>query len=263
MLISFSKYEGAGNDFIMIAGSSLLSKEQITSLCHRNLGIGADGVIFVAQKSKNQIVMTYYNADGSYAAFCGNGARCAVSFANENFRITESGILWVGDLQRKYTIISQNIIKIELGEPENVKRDITLTTLNRPVCFVNTGVEHVCLNYSHLPKDEFNSFDIEEPGKKIRYHDYFAPIGTNVNFYWRDEDDFLVRTYERGVEGETLACGTGATAVAYLEMLKSNDFTCKSLKTKSGLFLKVSFENSALFLEGPAKRVFKGEINLD
>ncbi len=261
MLIEFTKYEGAGNDFIMIPGQPSLNAQQIAKLCHRQFGVGADGLIFVDKKSDSSIEMNYFNSDGSYASFCGNGARCAIQFAYQQGIILANGILLVENIYHSYQVAKDGLVTVQLIEPIDTKLHFKIENIQEIISFTNTGVEHVVIDCSSYSLDNFKEFDIIELGSKIRHHQRFAK-GTNVNFYWKDENNFLIRTYERGVEDETLACGTGTAAVAYLDMLSIGDYNDRTIETRSGLLLKVKKKNGSVYLCGPANKIFTGKIDI-
>jgi diaminopimelate epimerase len=200
--------------------------------------------------------MRIFNADGSEAEMCGNGARCAAFFSGR----TKATLLTVAGLI--YTQVRGQEVKIQLTAPSDIKLDIPLLVNNRllKVNFINTGVPHVVIFVKHL-----EGVDVKHIGRAIRNHQAFAPRGTNVNFVEeKGKDSMQIRTYERGVEDETLACGTGSTAAALIFALKNNLDGLVKVKTQSGQRLKVSFQMvdgqfRKVWLEGKVSIVYKGE----
>jgi diaminopimelate epimerase len=266
MKIPFSKYHGAGNDFIMIDNTKLIfknllaSSELIAKLCHRRFGIGADGLILINNSRDSDFEMIYYNSDGNTGSMCGNGGRCSVAFAHALNRISEKTIFSTSDGMHHAEIISQNevttFVKLQMQDVKNFKK------VND--CFIiDTGSPHCVLFTKDVEK-----MDVFSEGKKIRYSKEFKEKGINVDFAEFMGDHIFVRTYERGVEDETLSCGTGvtATAIAANELDLVNANSC-SLKTPGGE-LKVYFSKTAalsysdIWLEGPTVCVYKGEIEI-
>ena len=254
MNCTFYKYEGTGNDFIMIDNrNSFFPKNDIdlvNKLCDRHFGIGADGLILLENDLETDFKMVYFNADGSLT-FCGNGARCAVAFAKQlNIISTKTNFTAVDGLH--YAEIENNIVSLQMIDVDEIQ-------INESSVFAYTGTQH----HVELVED-LENYPVLEKGKKIRYS-YESP-GTNVNFVQKiNNNTFKVRTYEKGVENETLACGTGVTAVA-IAMHKTNQTTSNQIKLPVlGGELEVSFsiENEQyknVFLKGPATFVFKGII---
>jgi len=257
----------AGNDFVVMgdelkAGAAQLSKLAI-KVCDRKYGIGADGMLLIGKSKKADIRMRIFNADGSEAEMCGNGARCAAFFAskgrfNAKAKIaieTKAGII--------ESIVDKKSVKVKLTDPKEVRLGISIKVNNRnlKVNFVDTGVPHAIVFVEGLDK-----IDVHNIGQAIRYHKKFQPKGTNVDFVEIVNDDFIkVRTYERGVEAETLACGTGATASAIFSTCHSQKTGSRvvKVKTKGGEILKVLFSKagtkiSNVWLEGLARIVYKG-----
>jgi len=256
MNLPFYKYQGTGNDFIMIDNRGLLFPKDNTSLvnklCDRHFGIGADGVILIENDGDTDFKMTYFNADGS-ETFCGNGGRCAVAFAN-SLSIINSKTNFIAFDGPHYAEIKNNTISLQMI-------DVTDISVHENSVFADTGTQH------HVELvDNLNEYPVFENGKKIRYS-YDAP-GSNVNFVQKiNNTTFRVRTYEKGVEDETLACGTGVTAVA-IAMHKINKTTSNSIFLPvEGGELNVTFEvknehYTQVFLKGPAQFVFKGSIEI-
>lgn len=257
MTMTFYKYQGTGNDFIIVDNRlQKISKndtKRIAELCDRRFGIGADGFILLENDKNADFKMVYYNADGNESSMCGNGGRCITAFAKfigviEN----EAEFMAIDGLHQAK--IENEIVHLQM---QNVSK---VETFNNHV-FLDTGSPH----HVELVSD-LKDFEVKTNGARIRYGQPYNEAGSNVNFVEQvATDSFAVRTYERGVEDETLSCGTGVTAVA-IAMHKSGktDSNEVSLKTPGGL-LKVTFNSNDncytnIWLVGPAQRVFKGEI---
>jgi diaminopimelate epimerase len=268
MQLSFTKMNGAGNDFVIVDNREkvlFLDASRIALLCDRHRGIGADGVLAVEPATQGaDFRMRYYNADGGEAEMCGNGARCFARFARrlgvDNDEIsfeTLAGIIrasFPGDQ-----------VRITMSDPHShrlpVDLEINGRTLN--VHFLNTGVPHVVVF-----ADDLADVDVRNDGAALRYHSAFAPKGTNANFVQvLGPDSIAIRTYERGVEGETLACGTGVCAAALLHSLHTGSPSPVQVRVRGGDTLHVAFEASEsgfhnVTLTGPADFVFDGIISL-
>ncbi|AQS93571.1 diaminopimelate epimerase [Polaribacter sp. BM10] len=256
MNLTFFKYQGTGNDFVMIDNRTKTFPKQntdiISHLCDRNFGIGADGVILIEEDENSDFRMIYYNADGS-ETFCGNGGRCAVAFAKQ-LHIIDNKTNFVAVDGPHFAEIKNDIISIKMIDVDTIE-------VKKDSVFTYTGTQH------HVELvDSLDNYPVFENGKKIRYS-YNDP-GSNVNFAEMiDDATFRVRTYEKGVENETLACGTGVTAVAIaMHKIKKTNKTQINLPVEGGN-LKVSFkENNGVYtdvyLKGPATFVFKGEIEV-
>lgn len=268
MHIYFSKYQGTGNDFILIDNRNLAidgrNVQLIRKLCDRKFGIGTDGLMLLQNKGGYDFEMLYYNSDGNESSMCGNGGRCIVAFADE------IGI--IGNKVRFWAIDGEHTAYFQQGEELNSKESkVSLQMIN--VDEIETGADYYYLNTGspHYVKfvSELKKLNVYEEGKKIRYNERFKKEGTNVNFVEEMPGHILVRTYERGVENETLSCGTGVTAAALAWAIKNNmngEENC-TIQTPGGT-LKVSFNRIAtqtfsdIWLEGPATFVFKGEIDV-
>ncbi|WBU89425.1 diaminopimelate epimerase [Cellulophaga omnivescoria] len=255
MQITFYKYQGTGNDFVMIDNRSLsFPKEDtklINKLCDRKFGVGADGLILLENDEELDFKMVYYNADGNESTMCGNGGRCLVAFANFLGVIKEKTTFNAVDGLHNATI-NADIVSLQMIDVENVKEKENYS-------FLNTGSPH------HVQLvDDVTNFDVFTEGKKIRYGLY-GEAGSNINFVAKNDNGYTVRTYERGVEDETLSCGTGVTAVAIaMHKSKNTNLTTIPIKVMGGN-LEISFTVDKdgyknVFLTGPAKQVFKGEI---
>lgn len=257
----FYKFHGTGNDFIMLDGrqlKTLPSADSIAFLCHRHFGIGADGLIIVAQKKDFDFEMIYFNADGSRANMCGNGARCAVAFASMIGITGNKAVFLAGDGPHSAEIKAKSennwIVAISI-------RDVEVPSEYGDQTIINTGTPHFVNIVGNV-----EDVDVENEGRKIRYSAEFAENGINVDWLFIDRDTLRVRTYERGVENETLSCGTGVTACAIAAALTTGK-TSWNIETPGGrLFVRMEPE-SAFFrnivLEGPVKLVFKGDISLE
>jgi diaminopimelate epimerase len=262
MKLNFFKYEGAGNDFILIdnrnkAFSSFINTETIKKLCDRHFGIGADGLMILELKNNFDFEMRYFNADGREGSMCGNGGRCIVAFAKHLSLIqTETNFLAVDGPH--YATISENDnwVSLKMIDVQEINSDGDAFVLN-------TGSPHFVLQV-----DDLASKNVYQDGKNIRNNEIYSKDGINVNFVEDFGNHYFVRTYERGVENETFACGTGVTAVS-MAMAKKKGLTGKiknSIKVPGGN-LSVSFNYnekifSNVFLEGPATFVFEGSIEI-
>ncbi len=262
MSINFSKYQGSGNDFIIIDNRDLLLKNHtidISGLCDRSFGIGADGLIIIMQDKNLNFRMIYYNADGQEADMCGNGARCAVAYVHESgnqnkiYHFSSRKAVHSGEIISKTDKLC-TLVKVSLTDPE-IMQD------NNEFMVINTGVPHYIQFTDNIELDDF-----VDKARKLRYDIRFQPQGVNVNFAKADEEHILLRTYERGVENETLSCGTSITATAIAAYKKGYLFPPMDVKARGGE-LKVYFNDingkiNNVFLEGPACKVFDGTFNI-
>ncbi len=257
MLLEFYKYQGTGNDFIMIDNRELRfpkdNTKYIAQLCNRKFGIGADGLILLELSDTYDFTMVYYNADGNLSSMCGNGGRCIVAFAKRLNIITNTAIFNAIDGMHEASI-KDTIVSLKMIDVDTVENfDDHL--------FLDTGSPH----HISFVKD-VKSVDVKNTGRAIRYGAPYFEEGSNINFVeQQNENTFKVRTYERGVEDETLSCGTGVTAVA-IASHKAKRTKSKTIiiETLGGL-LEVSFTSDTnsyknVFLKGEASFVFKGEI---
>lgn len=255
---TFFKYQGTGNDFIMIDNRGGTFSKGNTPLieryCDRRFGIGADGLILLEDDKFSDFKMVYYNADGNESTMCGNGGRCIVAFAKKLGIIGESTTFIAVDGLHTATISEEGLVALQMKDVDSIKKE-------EDFVFLDTGSPH------HIQiVDDLKIFDVRNEGSKIRYSDRYGKSGSNVNFVKEEGDNvFSVRTYERGVEDETLSCGTGVTAVAIAmhAVGKTKSETIK-LNVEGGQ-LEVSFSISGdkytnVFLKGPATFVFKGII---
>lgn len=259
MKIPFFKYQGTGNDFVIIDNrEKLLDKNNtklIAHLCDRKFGIGADGCMFLERPIQpgDDFTMVYFNADGKESTMCGNGGRCLVAFAKQIGVITNTANFSAIDGPHD-AVVTGDLVKLGM---QNVS-DITTTATN---WWLDTGSPH------HVEEvNDLQQLDVFSKGKQIRNGAPYFEVGTNVNFVAQTgEASFGVRTYERGVEDETLSCGTGVTAVA-IAMHHAGKTTAENIAiTTPGGKLNISFKKTdngyeKVYLEGPAKMVFKGEI---
>ncbi|MDG1357786.1 MAG: diaminopimelate epimerase [Akkermansiaceae bacterium] len=270
MKLSFHKMNGAGNDFVVIDNRSLdtnLNRQQIAQLCDRQRGVGADGLLAVEPAEAGaDFKFRYYNADGGEAEMCGNGARCfgkyTAMLTGENTKhVTFETI--AGTLSAD--IIGDNV-RIAMSDPFDLalNADLQVDDLDSDIHIINTGVPHTVVFTEDLKK-----FDVLGLGAAIRYHDYFAPKGTNANFTTILSDQHIaIRTYERGVEGETLACGTGMTACALIHHLLNGAASPISVDVEGGETLEIGFipgsnqSFTSVTLTGPADFVFQGIITI-
>lgn len=257
MEIAFNKYQGTGNDFIMIDGrfkTVNISVEQLVKICHRRFGVGADGLIILKQHPEVDFEMDYYNADGS-KSFCGNGSRCAQAFAKELGMIDDESTFIAID-GRHEGICSENVFATRMGDVnaiEEIGSDF----------YLHTGSPH----YIRFV-DELSSLDVEKEGRAIRNSADFREEGVNVNFVSIEGQTLRVRTYERGVEAETYSCGTGVTAAAISYLYRQNSYqNYVELNTLGGR-LKVFLDRTektefkSIWLEGPAEKVYSGSFYL-
>lgn len=259
MELTFFKYHGTGNDFIIIDNRQSVfprnNYQLIQKLCHRNFGIGADGLMLLETSKENDFKMIYFNADGHEGTMCGNGGRCIVAFAHSLNIFDKETIFEATDGIHHALINKQNV---SLG-----MKDVTNIQDHKDYVFLDTGSPH------HVEfTEDLSKTDIYNKGKEIRYGAPYHEEGTNVNFVEKISDDtFEVRTYERGVENETLSCGTGVTAVALAtHFLSLSDKKRIHLRTLGG-DLSVEFEKGDngyhnIYLSGPATFVFKGVISI-
>lgn len=270
MLLHFYKMNGAGNDFVVIDNRDLsvsLSKERIEQLCDRHRGVGADGLLAVEPAENGaDFRFRYYNADGGEAEMCGNGARCFGRFTAALMEEMPERVTFetlAGTLAAE--IVEENI-RIAMSEPKDLRLDtgVTIPGLDAALHFLNTGVPHVVAFVEDLAGTE-----VVKHGAAIRYHQAFAPAGTNANFAKALAPGHIaIRTYERGVEDETLACGTGMVASALLHHLLTGAPSPVKVDVKGGDTLEIGFEKTGettfanVTLTGPADFVFEGDIEI-
>jgi diaminopimelate epimerase len=266
-MIEFFKMSGSGNDFILIDnrdGSLIVENLPafVKTVCERKVSVGADGLIVIENSDRADFRWRFFNADGSEVEMCGNGGRCAARFAvikgiaGEKLSFeTMAGII---DAE-----VKGDVVKLRLTDPHSMKADIFITVGGEPIGinFINTGVPHVVRYVEDL--DRVNVFNT---GRIIRYHEYFQPGGTNANFVEVvDARTIRIRTYERGVEDETLACGTGAVASALISAWKALVESPVDVRVKGGEILRIYFRKTDrgfedIYLEGKAKVVYEGRV---
>ena len=262
--IHFYKYQATGNDFVVIdnrtSGYSF-SKEQIEKICDRRFGVGADGLMLIEKHSSLDFNLVYYNCDGSQS-LCGNGSRAAVVMAATLGLIKTNTTFNAYDGSHEAELLNTSIVRLKMN-------DVNVVRKLGDEYFINTGSPH----HLSFVKD-VNSYSVVEEGRKIRYSETYAPAGTNVNFIQLvDNNTIAVRTYERGVEDETFSCGTGVTAAALASSFHGHKSPVH-IKVKGGELsvefkakysgpsgsLPVTFHD--VFLVGPAKMVFEGDLEL-
>ena len=268
--INFVKLSGSGNDFIIIDNRKNIIEENnlpkfIKKVCLRKLSVGADGLILIEDTDTADFKWRFYNSDGSIAEMCGNGARCAARFAFLN-NIADKKMIFETIAGRVTATIKQDTVKIGMPEPFDVRigYKLALSDGHLKLSSINTGVPHVV-----IIKESIDDIDLLKTGKEIRFHKEYAPAGTNVNFAVRLDMDLIgIRTYERGVEDETLACGTGSIAAALVMAGSKGMESPIKVKTKSGGILVIYFKKTIdkftdIFLEGDARVIYKGELMED
>jgi diaminopimelate epimerase len=258
MDIQFSKYQGTGNDFVIIDnrdGKTSLSQNQIAFICDRRKGIGADGLMLLGNEKVFDFSMTYYNADGKEGSMCGNGGRCLVQFAHDIGIVKEHYHFIAVDGPHEATMDHKGWVHLKMSEVNAVEhgKDFHVT---------NTGSPHYIKQVHNV-----QALDVYAEGKSIRYNERFTKEGINVNFVEQQQDGLFVRTYERGVENETFSCGTGVTASAITTHLNKTGEHHVSIKTLGGA-LAVSFNNlggghfNDIWLQGPGTFVYAASIKL-
>ena len=270
--IPMTKMSGTGNDFIVIDHRQPVipqdrQQDFVAKVCRRRFSVGADGVILIEDSDQADFSWRFYNSDGSVAEMCGNGARCAARFAYRNGiaprKMTFETL--AGMIQAE--IIGENEeVKLLMTDPFDFKLDFTLELEGREqeFSFVNTGVPHVVCFV------DLEEFPIKKWGREIRFHEMFQPAGTNVNFVRKLDDGSLqVRTYERGVEDETMACGTGAVAAALIACIKDRVASPVAIVTSGGDCLTILIDRleeeaaTGVYLQGPAHLIYSGELTAE
>jgi diaminopimelate epimerase len=267
-LLKITKMSGSGNDFILVDNRTRPVPDDrmvalTRGLCRRMVSVGADGMIFIESSDHHDFKWRFFNADGSEAEMCGNGGRCAARFAFirgiAGPEMTFETL--AGPIQAR---VDGPVVKLQLTRPEGQSLNQQIDVDGKPLAFdfLNTGVPHTLVWV-----DECEKTDVVRLGAKIRFHDHFKPAGTNVNFIqWVEPGLLSVRTYERGVEGETLACGTGAVAAVGMAVLKGMVQSPVRVQTRGGEILTVYVEGESdqkidkVYLEGKVRLVFQGEV---
>lgn len=258
---SFTKYHGAGNDFVVFNGFDLgaafaLTKKQIIKVCDRRFGIGADGILIITDHVEYDFRMIYFNADGSRGSFCGNGGRCIVAFANQLGLVKKNACFIADDGVHYAEIISSKWIELKMNNVSDVKNTLA-------GYYLHTGTEHYV-----EAVDDLAQIDVFNKGKELRHHAVFKPNGANINFIKIANKQIEIRTYEKGVEAETLACGTGAIAAAIVLVQKEKKLgDSKIIVNAKGGKLEVrlhynDMKFTNIWLCGSAEFVFKGECRL-
>ncbi|MFP4465939.1 MAG: diaminopimelate epimerase [Candidatus Goldiibacteriota bacterium] len=265
--IPFMKMSGAGNDFIAVDNYDKqikLAKKEVAAVCSRKFSVGADGLILLEKTDKSgfDFYMKFYNSDGSLAEMCGNAARCICRFAYITGRAGAVVRFLAADGPHTGIVRKNGDVKLEMTEPAGLKENISVKAAGKVFKggFVNTGVPHFVTETAGLEK-----MDILKPGREIRFHKKFAPKGANAMFIRKKgKTGYMIRSYERGVEGETLACGTGATAAAIILHSRKKAKSPVVFYAKGGV-LKISFNYTEgkytdVFLEGNARMISAGYI---
>ena len=261
MELKFHKYQGTGNDFIILDNRkneySALSPKNVKKLCTRNFGIGADGLMLLNEKEGFDFDMTYYNADGNEGSLCGNGSRCMIKFARSIGIIKDHFLFTASDGEHEAKLAENGIVSLKMKDVDAIQR-------HHLDFILNTGSPHLIKMTSDVMK-----LDVIKKGKEIRYSSEFEKEGINVNFVEQltEPDKIIVRTYERGVENETLSCGTGVTAAAIVCFHNESGFNEIEIKTPGGM-LNVEFDRTDqgnfknIWLCGPAEKVFEGSMTI-
>jgi diaminopimelate epimerase len=258
MEIHFSKYQGTGNDFVIIDnrdGRIALSNQQIAFLCDRRFGVGADGLMLLGTAEGYDFSMTYYNANGTEGTMCGNGARCLVQFAHDSGMIKEHYQFIAVDGPHEASIHPNGWVHLKMS-------DVNTVETGEDFFVTNTGSPHYIQTVADI-----ENFEVFNEGKAIRFNERFKKEGINVNFMQHLKDHLFVRTYERGVENETYSCGTGVTAAAITSCLHKQGEHEIQIQTLGGK-LAVSFNNQGgghfnhIWLKGPGTFVYKASIQL-
>ncbi len=270
MKLSFTKMQGAGNDFVVLDnrdGRISLRTAEIQRLCHRRFGIGADGIVLLEKATGPHMDarMVYHNSDGSRGEMCGNGARCFTAFAMSKGLGRKGVLRFLTDAGPMSATASGNLITVEMTPPTDFRlnSEIPLKKGTAIVHYLNTGVPHAVRFV-----DDISEIDIRKEGAELRRHKAFGPKGANANFAQVDSDGLVrVRTYERGVEDETLACGTGVTATAIAAHLIHEIPRPVRVQVAGGQTMEVDFRPDGesfrqVTLTGPATVVYEGTIEI-
>ncbi|MEA3506914.1 MAG: diaminopimelate epimerase [Elusimicrobiota bacterium] len=271
MAYRFTKVEGAGNDFVLVdnmEGKYKINLPEFTrAVCPRKTSIGADGLLVLEKSKKADFKMRIFNPDGSEVDMCGNGARCCGYYFADKDEKKEVRFETLSGMM-KAEVTGKDMIGLYMGPPTKIKLDMLINIdKNQMSCsYINTGVPHVIVE-----TDKLEDTEVDKLGRAIRYNNEFAPEGTNADFVRvTGKSDITIRTYERGVEAETRACGTGAVASAIIQSLRGKVKSPVKVTTRGGDLMKVHFTQSDkedliskinnVVLEGPARLVFSGEI---
>lgn len=270
--IAFEKMSGTGNDFVIIDNRTIAipladQPELARKICRRMFSVGADGLIFIEKSTKADFGWNFYNADGSVAEMCGNGSRCAARFAyRHKIAGKKMKIETLAGIIEAEICEEDDVVRVKMTQPFDFRLDISLRLddVERPVAYVNTGVPHAVI---FVQEDDV---PVKKWGRKVRFHEFFEPRGSNANFVKILEDGRLkVRTYERGVEDETMACGTGAVASAlFASMLKGMDPPVEVITTGGGM-LAILFDlhdgpvAENVYLQGPTRLICTGNLTAE
>ena len=279
----YTKINGAGNDFVLIDLTEnpglQLNKEEIRKICERENGIGADGLLLIGSSSELDFEMFYYNADGTSGTLCGNGARCAIKYAEVSNRLSDKSAEFLSN-GAKFSgeILSDSVVKFYLNSPARLKTKFKVKAHNQLITahYADTGSPHVVIFVDDVlsnPRNlksrftDLQRLPVAEIGLEIRYLPEFTPNGVNVNFIQLKDDKTYIRSYEKGVEAETLACGTGAVAAAIILSIIHKKNAPVKLITKSSAELIVNFEKENqtfvnVSLTGPVEIEHKGNYSI-
>jgi diaminopimelate epimerase len=265
--IDFFKMSGSGNDFIIVDNRNKVVDEIdlpnfIAKACRRKMSVGADGFILVENTDGADFKWRFYNSDGSVAEMCGNGARCVARYAYLN-GIAGPEMSFETQAGMIQARVAGDYVKVKMTDPFDLKMDYTIELKNGPLAIssVNTGVPHAV-----IVKDSIDTVEVVKVGREIRFIDRFAPAGTNVNFVCHLKDNIIaIRTYERGVEDETLACGTGAIASAIVMACQKKLTSPVTVQTRSGGYLNIFCQEKDgkyhdIYLEGDARIIYKAQL---
>lgn len=267
--IPFNKLSGCGNDFIIIDNRNNIVDTTnvdlisfIKTICHRRLSLGADGLILVEQSKVADFKWRFFNNDGSEADMCGNGARCVARFAFEH-QIATTEMSFETKTGVIYAQVSGKRVKVSMPDPQYIIHNISMDVRGSHLSVnkIHTGVPHAVIYV-----EDASQVNVVEIGREIRYHPIFAPDGVNVNFISRNDSGCIFnRTYERGVEDETLACGTGCIAGAIFMASRYGVPSPVTIKTKGGEFLTIYFKEThgnfhQVYLEGDTRLICRGEL---
>lgn len=260
MKIEFYKYQGTGNDFVILENRDRkydnLTTEQVKHICNRRFGVGADGLMLLGNHNELDFEMIYFNADGNKSSMCGNGGRCLVKFAKKQGMYKSTYHFMAIDGVHEADIDMNDIVRLKM-------QDVAKVAYHSGYAVLNTGSPHFVKFATNVA-----DIDVVETGREIRYSKHFEQEGINVNFVETiDEDGIFVRTYERGVEDETMSCGTGVTASALMNAHNEKGFNRVEVKTPGGHlsveYNKIDDEHfDNIWLCGPAELVYKGEIEI-
>ncbi|QQY07543.1 MAG: diaminopimelate epimerase [Candidatus Xiphinematobacter sp.] len=269
MRLPFTKMHGSGNDFVLIDNRIhrlSLASPQITKICDRHYGVGADGLLLVEPpQNGGDFRMRYYNSDGQEAAMCGNGARCFARYVQRISKSKQRTFVFETPAGLIRSVLLGQNIEIQMSEPSNCRPPafLQVSGVIEEIHFLSIGVPHAAVFVEALEE-----VDVNRRGRGIRFHESFSPLGTNVNFVQVITTNHLrVRTYERGVEAETLACGTGVAASALIHHIRTATPSPIRVTVRGGDTLQVAFKLSSdlprdVCIRGPASFVFDGEMEI-